>query len=114
MVSQLDAGANFVMRTIPQKCLSRYLRHGPTDTESGLSGAQWLQQAIWEQHRVRTVRCTLAQIAEQGSLDASGQLKVDDSVVAVAYFRAGYSPNDYPTDVEWKARCDSTTPLHDP
>ena len=62
---------------------------------------------------MRTVRCTLGQIAEQGSLDASGQLKVDDSVVAVAYFRAGYSPNDYPTDVEWKARCEPTTPLHD-
>ncbi|CAL8463402.1 g2936 [Coccomyxa elongata] len=65
---------------------------------------QWLQQAIWERHRVRTLRCTLAEIAERGSLDASGQLRVDDSVVAVAYFRAGYSPNDYPTEVEWKAR----------
>lgn len=85
-----------------------FLSYGPVDRESGLSGVQWLQQAIWERHRVRTLRCTLAEIAEEGSLDASGQLRVDDSVVAVTYFRAGYSPNDYPTEVEWKARCDST------
>ncbi|KAK9917481.1 hypothetical protein WJX75_004845 [Coccomyxa subellipsoidea] len=65
---------------------------------------QWLQQAIWERHKVRTVRLTLAQIAERGALDASGQLRVDDAEVAVTYFRAGYSPNDYPTDLEWKAR----------
>lgn len=53
---------------------------------------------------MRTVRMTLAQIAEQGELSASGQLRVNGAEVAVAYFRAGYSPNDYPTDVEWKAR----------
>lgn len=83
----------------------------PPDTNPVSMDTQWLQQAIWEQDRVRTVRCTLAEIAGRGSLDASGQLRVDDSVVAVAYYRAGYSPNDYPTDVEWRARCD--TPLHD-
>lgn len=68
---------------------------------------QWLQQVIWERHKIRTVRLTLAQIAERGALDANGQLRVDDAEVAVAYFRAGYSPDDYPTDLEWKARCDS-------
>lgn len=59
---------------------------------------------------MRTVRLTLAQIVERGALDASGQLSVDDAEVAVTYFRAGYSPNDYPTDLEWKARSDPRPP----
>lgn len=59
---------------------------------------------------MRTLRLTLAQIAEHGSLDSDGRLRVDGAEVAVAYFRAGYSPNDYPTDVEWKARYFSQSP----
>ncbi|CAL5223694.1 g6247 [Coccomyxa viridis] len=65
---------------------------------------QWLQYAIWEQHKVRTVRRTLAQIAEQGSLDSSGNLSIDGQRIAVCYYRAGYAPTDYPSEAEWDAR----------
>ncbi len=65
---------------------------------------QWLQHALWERHRVRSPRLTLAEIAERGSLDPSGNLTVDGQLVAVAYFRAGYAPTDYPSDTEWQAR----------
>ncbi len=65
---------------------------------------QWLQYAIWERHKVRTVRRTLAQIAEQGSLDSSGNLSIDGQHIAVCYYRAGYAPTDYPSEAEWTAR----------
>ena len=57
---------------------------------------QWLQYAIWERHKVRTVRRTLAQIAEQGSLDSSGNLSIDGQHIAVCYYRAGYAPDRLP------------------
>ena len=65
---------------------------------------QWLQSALWERHRVRTLRRTLAQVAQRGSLGARRQLSIDGCAIAVAYFRAGYSPDDYPTETEWQAR----------
>ena len=71
-----------------------------------LPGAlQWLQTALWERSKVRTLRRTLHQIHEQGSVDeASGQLTVDGHPVSVVYYRAGYSPDDYAGDAEWEAR----------
>lgn len=53
---------------------------------------------------MRSPRLTLAEIAAKGSLDASGNLTVDGQRVAVAYFRAGYAPTDYPSEAEWQAR----------
>jgi glutathione synthase len=29
---------------------------------------------------------------------------MDGCLVAVAYFRAGYTPTDYPSETEWQAR----------
>ncbi len=51
-----------------------------------------------------TVRLTLSQIAEQGTLNEAGDLVVNGRAVDLVYFRAGYGPGDYPTDVEWGAR----------
>ncbi len=66
---------------------------------------QWLQTALWERSKVRTLRRTLHQIHEQGSVDeANGQLTVDGNPVSLVYYRAGYSPDDYVGDAEWEAR----------
>ena len=65
---------------------------------------QWLQYAMWERHKVRAVRRTLAQVAQQGSLDVGGALSVAGQRIAVCYYRAGYAPTDYPSEQEWSAR----------
>lgn len=65
---------------------------------------QWLQTRLWERHGVRTLRRTLAQLVEEGQVDAQGRLSVGGHPVAVVYFRAGYTPTDYPTEKEWEAR----------
>lgn len=55
---------------------------------------------------MRTLRCTLTQIAKEAQLDeSSGQLTIWARPVAVVYLRAGYAPEHYPTDLEWQARC---------
>ncbi|GAB4819324.1 hypothetical protein N2152v2_006370 [Parachlorella kessleri] len=66
---------------------------------------QWLQTRLWERHQIRTLRKTLAQIAAEGSVDSSsGRLSLSGVPVAVVYFRAGYTPADYPSEAEWEAR----------
>ena len=65
---------------------------------------QWLQYAMWERHKVCAVRRTLAQVAQQGSLDARRALSVAGQRIAVCYYRAGYAPTDYPSEQEWGAR----------
>ncbi|TVU23908.1 hypothetical protein EJB05_26296, partial [Eragrostis curvula] len=47
---------------------------------------------------------TLAQVEAEGKINTDGTLVVDGRIVSVVYFRAGYSPNDYPSEAEWKAR----------
>ena len=45
--------------------------------------------------------------ADSGASSGKGRVPVlyfDDHEVSVVYFRAGYTPNDYPTEKEWTAR----------
>lgn len=65
---------------------------------------RWLQYSLWENHGVSMVRRTLGDVASRGSLSATGALTIDGNEVAVAYFRAGYTPTDYPTENEWRGR----------
>jgi len=66
---------------------------------------QWIQLRLWEDHGVRTLRRTLADIAREGTLGGDGTVKLTcGTPVSVFYFRAGYTPTDYPSDVEWQAR----------
>jgi len=64
---------------------------------------QWLQTNLWEAHRVRTIRRSLAEVAAQGEMK-DGALWIGGKRVAVSYLRAGYTPDDYPTEVEWSGR----------
>ena len=66
---------------------------------------RWIADMLWERHRVPAVRATLADVKAKGVVDdESGALSYNGERVAVAYFRAGYAPTDYPTEAEWDAR----------
>ncbi|KAK3136676.1 hypothetical protein QOZ80_5BG0440820 [Eleusine coracana subsp. coracana] len=47
---------------------------------------------------------TLSQVEAEGQVLPDGTLMVDGRKVAVVYYRAGYTPNDYPSEAEWNAR----------
>jgi glutathione synthetase len=50
-------------------------------------------------------RHTLKQIGDLAQVDErTGALRLRGEEVALAYFRAGYTPRDYPSDDEWRAR----------
>ena len=68
---------------------------------------QWLQSGLWDRHQMYTVRRTLAQLHEEAEISSSGQLHIpaySSQPVALVYFRAGYTPADYPTSAEWDIR----------
>jgi glutathione synthase len=73
--------------------------------ENNLFDQRWIEQTLFEQHGVKLIRRSLAQVQKQGHLSTQGKkLVVDGLEVSVVYFRAGYTPNDYPSEQEWQAR----------
>ncbi|XP_065084778.1 glutathione synthetase-like isoform X2 [Ochlerotatus camptorhynchus] len=53
---------------------------------------------------IPVIRRSLTQIYQQGKLGSNGDLLIDDTVVTVIYFRAGYEPGHYHGPNEWAAR----------
>lgn len=60
-----------------------------------------------EDHDIQILRLTLEEVASKAKLEnrklyvpRMGTLRE----VSVVYFRCGYGPEDYPSEVEWKAR----------
>ncbi|KAK3200353.1 hypothetical protein Dsin_023768 [Dipteronia sinensis] len=72
--------------------------------ERNMYDQHWLSSVLKERHNVTTIRKTLAEIDTEGELLPDGTLLVSGQAVAVVYFRAGYTPIDYPSESEWRAR----------
>ena len=64
---------------------------------------QLLAFALWKQHSIPVMRKTLGEIHDEAQTDARGQLVIGGRVVSLAYFRAGYTPRDFPSEKEWEA-----------
>ena len=62
-----------------------------------------LEQLLWEKYKIMTVRKTLTEIYENGSL-REGHLILAGKKVALTYYRAGYTPDDFRTSVALKGR----------
>eukprot|EP00898_Chlorokybus_atmophyticus_P007197 jgi/Chlat1/7479/Chrsp6S07483 len=71
--------------------------------ERNVFDQQWLAAVLWEEYGIRTMRKTLKQLQAAAALQG-GKLVIDDTTAAVVYFRAGYSPDDYTSELEWQAR----------
>ncbi|KAJ3135794.1 hypothetical protein HK100_002287 [Physocladia obscura] len=67
---------------------------------------RWLENSLFEQYNVKLIRRSMAEINEQGTLSGADRklILTGNIEVAVAYFRAGYAPTDYPTEKEWDSR----------
>lgn len=70
-----------------------------------------IQSSLWTSSNITVVRSSLASLSTQCKLDESGFLRInpvgialDEAIVSVVYFRAGYTPNDYPSEKEWSGR----------
>mmetsp|Transcript_30150 Transcript_30150/g.37164 ORF Transcript_30150/g.37164 Transcript_30150/m.37164 type:complete len:494 (+) Transcript_30150:133-1614(+) len=65
---------------------------------------RWLEYELFETHGIVTLRRTLAQVAETAVNKDDNTLCIDGHDIAVVYFRAGYTPDDYPSEIQWKGR----------
>nr|KYP45550.1 hypothetical protein KK1_032909 [Cajanus cajan] len=65
---------------------------------------QHLFSSLFNTHNITTIRKTLAEVDQEGEILPDGTLSVDGQAVSVIYFRAGYTPLDYPSESEWRAR----------
>jgi glutathione synthase len=72
--------------------------------ENNVYDQRWIEQQLLQRHGISLIRRTLKQVHERATLNGSGELVMDSMVVAITYYRAGYTPNDYPTEDEWSAR----------
>ncbi|KAK9766737.1 Glutathione synthetase [Basidiobolus ranarum] len=72
--------------------------------ERNIFDQRWIEYNLLNNHGVRVVRKTLAEVAEQVTLDDNRNLLIDGKQISVTYFRSGYGPNDHPTTKEWDAR----------
>ena len=72
--------------------------------ERNFADQRLLQYQLFKNHRVRCFRATLAEVDQMGTLGSNNELIIDGKAVSVVYFRAGYSPDDHPTEREWSAR----------
>ena len=62
-----------------------------------------LEQLLWDEYKIQTVRKTLTEIYENGSL-SEGHLILAGKKVAITYYRAGYTPEDFNTSGAIKGR----------
>jgi len=71
--------------------------------ERNMFDQRHIAQYMFERYGVHSVRATLAEVNAEGALrDGTLTFRGDD--IGLVYFRAGYTPTDYPTQGEWDAR----------
>ncbi|KAK9460671.1 glutathione synthase [Lipomyces oligophaga] len=74
-------------------------------TERNAFDQRWLEYLLLQNHSIRVLRATLADIAANAVLDRSTHmLMFKGQRVSVVYYRCGYTPDDYPTPDTWEAR----------
>eukprot|EP01112_Ceratiomyxa_fruticulosa_P007119 TRINITY_DN1839_c0_g1_i1.p1 TRINITY_DN1839_c0_g1~~TRINITY_DN1839_c0_g1_i1.p1 ORF type:complete len:478 (+),score=109.66 TRINITY_DN1839_c0_g1_i1:206-1639(+) len=103
---------NDSVKNLPRGLASAFKLYGNKDavvvmlvqgTERNRWDQRWLEYNLWEEHKIPLIRCTLADISK-GQMDSNGRLFVAGKEIAVVYFRAGYTPNDYTSESDWSAR----------
>jgi glutathione synthetase len=83
----------------PKACLLMIVQ----DPEQNIFDQRAIEFRLLEKYGYPTLRMTLDEIFQSASLH-EGHLKIKGRTAALSYFRAGYTPNDYPGEIQWKAR----------
>jgi glutathione synthase len=72
--------------------------------ERNFSDQRLIQYQLWKVYKVRCIRVTLLEVHQQGKIGDREKLIIGDQTISVVYFRAGYTPEDHPSEKEWDAR----------
>eukprot|EP00842_Homolaphlyctis_polyrhiza_P004783 jgi/Hompol1/5305/HPOL_004315-RA len=73
--------------------------------EFNMFDQRWIEYSLWETFNVRVIRKTLKEIhMEARHVGPERRLYIGETEVAVVYYRAAYTPRDFPSEDEWDAR----------
>jgi glutathione synthase len=77
--------------------------------ERNVADQRALEAQLWDEHNVKVEFMTLREIEERARVgndkkELFVRVGEEEREVSVVYYRAGYSPDDYPTEHEWVAR----------
>ncbi|KAJ1898870.1 Glutathione synthetase [Kickxella alabastrina] len=72
--------------------------------ERNIYDQRWVETRLWDKHRIHVVRLTFGDIFDKCAIRDDGRLYLGNKEVAVAYYRSGYAPTDFPTEKEWEGR----------
>lgn len=72
--------------------------------ERNMYDQYWLSTKLHEKYGIFVIRRTLAEACNEGVLHPDGTFAIGKQTVALVYYRAGYDPKDYPSEIEWSAR----------
>ncbi|KAL6079400.1 Glutathione synthetase [Balamuthia mandrillaris] len=73
--------------------------------ERNTADQRCMEYILWKRYGIHMIRRSLADIQQRGAIDPTTKaLTIDGKEIAVVYYRAGYTPKDYPTEKEWEAR----------
>ncbi|KAF9068612.1 hypothetical protein BDP27DRAFT_1327004 [Rhodocollybia butyracea] len=70
----------------------------------------WLEYELLEKHSIYVVRRTFDELAEQAKISTNGSTLTIESPgepaveISTIYYRAGYTPDDYPTEAHYETR----------
>jgi glutathione synthase len=96
---------------VPGACILFVVQAG----ERNVFDQRWLEYELLEKHSIRVIRQTFDELAHSATLDPStsallitsppGVLPTPSIVeISTVYFRAGYTPTDYPNATQWSTR----------
>ncbi|RSH94834.1 hypothetical protein EHS25_004640 [Saitozyma podzolica] len=122
-LADLDAyPANESLREIAAGLAEGWKAYGEDDAvvlfvvqegERNVFDQRWLQYELLEEHDIKTVRHTFAELEELAQIDPESkrlllpsplQPDAEPLEVAVIYYRSAYTPTDYPSATEWETR----------
>mmetsp|Transcript_1756 Transcript_1756/g.3719 ORF Transcript_1756/g.3719 Transcript_1756/m.3719 type:complete len:382 (-) Transcript_1756:858-2003(-) len=72
--------------------------------ERNIADQRFLEFELLSRYGIRSVRKTLAAIGEENQDRSDSILRANEEEVAISYFRAGYTPDDYPNESCWLGR----------
>ncbi|OQR95848.1 hypothetical protein ACHHYP_00022 [Achlya hypogyna] len=113
--------ANPALKALPDALAKAHAHYGRPSAvvlfvvqpnESNSVDQRWLEYTLWTEHKIKVLRRTLLDMHRATQDATTKALWVDGKYeVAVAYFRAGYTPTDYPSEHEWSGRTNIETSL---
>ncbi|KLO04901.1 glutathione synthase [Schizopora paradoxa] len=81
------------------------------DNERNVFDQRWLEYGLLENHSIRTIRQSLTALQSSASLSKSRALLINSPLhsdnpleISTIYFRATYTPTDFPTVQHWETR----------